>query len=163
MLKAQRERSQEMIDALAVHPSVRLGVGVTEEVVREAERILSSRLPLSYREFLLRYGTAEIHSNDIYGLGESLPRHLNVIDATGTESFNGLFQLCNGHVGHVCIAQNGRGDIFCLDTDRREGKECPVVFWDHEHPDPPKQKPRLIARSFANWILKYLRTGYSGG
>lgn len=50
----------------------------------------------------------------------------------------------------VVIANNGGGDLYCLNTNRMKDGKCPVVMFDHEQG--ANQKLEELAEDFASWL-----------
>lgn len=129
------------------------GAGATEQDIREGERDLGVRLPVSYRKFLNEYGWGYFGPLElIVGLGSDIPeewrRGADVRYVVADER-NGPSQF---PTEIIPFCQNGAGDWYALDCSERHGEEAPVVFVAHE------AIPTILARekcadSFADWIF----------
>jgi cell wall assembly regulator SMI1 len=126
------------------------GRGASDHEIADAEHVLGVRFPEDYKLFLSRYGWAEIGCDILYGLGMDAPYGLTVAKNAFSERYE-----AQPHIPHhlVPIMNDGAGNNYCLDTSRFLGDECPVVFWDHEHPNGSNQVPIQVAQSFDRWIV----------
>ncbi len=131
-----------------------VGDGATDADIAEAERTLGVSFPRSYREFLSKYGWADIGTREIYGLGPDLPVYLRVVDMTLEERSPENGARIPRHL--VAILNDGGGNLHCLDTSRTIDEECPVVFWDHDMG--PDQQPDEWSANFVEWLLEAMST-----
>jgi cell wall assembly regulator SMI1 len=126
------------------------GRGASDREISDAEHVLGVRFPEDYKFFLSRFGWAEIGCDILYGLGTDAPYGHSVVKNAVSERHE-----AQPHIPHhlVPIMNDGAGNNYCLDTLRFHGGECPVVFWDHEHPNGSNQVPIDVAQSFGQWIV----------
>jgi len=54
----------------------------------------------------------------------------------------------------IPLMNDGSGNHECLDTSKIKDGDCPVVFWDHEHPRGILQSPKRISVSFTAWLKR---------
>ncbi|QWH39340.1 SMI1/KNR4 family protein [Bacillus mycoides] len=73
--------------------------GVNEEEILAAERQLAITFPETYREILAEFGSLEIGSEEIFGLG--VEGYLNVVETTLGER-----KLANGDLDKYIVIQN---------------------------------------------------------
>ncbi|HET6385391.1 MAG TPA: SMI1/KNR4 family protein [Armatimonadota bacterium] len=123
------------------------GAGVAPSVIDGAARVLGVALPQDYVEFLRVYGWASLGCNEIYGLGDDVPRHLDVVRLTLSERLEAQPAMPR-HL--VALMNDGFGNHDCLDTSQLRDGRCPVVFWDHDKG--PNQQPEPIAADFNTWL-----------
>lgn len=128
-----------------------LGAGCSKEIIFSAEAVLNVKIAGSYRQFLNRYGWADIGSNELYGLGDDMPSHLELVSNTFWER-NEAFRRLPACM--VPVYNDGFGNLYVLDTDQIIDGENPIYFWDHEKL--PDQSAEYVAASFAIWLSNEL-------
>ncbi len=128
-----------------------LGVGASEQELYYAEKTLGVVFPESYRRFLGEYGWACFAHEQLYGLGENVPLHLDLIRNTMAERTE-MHPLLP--IQLIPVMNDGAGNHYCLDTRQLQNHECPVVFWDHEARH--DQSPSLISSGFDSWLIELL-------
>jgi hypothetical protein len=131
-------------------PVKSIGAGVGEHEIEEASRRLKVPFCGGYRRFLQRFGWVSIADFDIFGLGDGIPRYLDLIVITESERTE-MEPSLPQHL--LPIMNNGGGDLVCLDTSVSSG-EPPVVVWWHE--DGPNQVPEPTAADFLSWLSAML-------
>lgn len=99
--------------------------GIDAQTVAACETWLGVRLPLSYRQFLERFGALSFRSLEIYGFTRS------GFEATSVPSFLFVTKSARerGEIGasDVAIMASGFGPYFVLSTaDMGPDHECPV-------------------------------------
>ena len=124
---------------------VQLGTGASAETISEAEAEIGP-LPVDYREFLTEFGWLTFGHREIYGLGEGVPRHLDVVFITDMERRQGGLPA-----SLVPVMNDGGGNLTCLvvEPDGRDELGS-VVLWDHE--TGPRCGPEGLGRSFRSWL-----------
>lgn len=124
-----------------------LGNGASEDLINEAEQAIHARLPNSYKDFLRCYGWGGVQSIELFGLGDDVPIHLDLINIIRSErlSFSPLLPS-----NYIPIYNDGFGNLYCLDISAMDNGECPVVFWDHELAS--SQSPEVVADNFFIWL-----------
>ena len=103
--------------------------------------------PRSYGTFLELFGWASIGGLDLYGLGEDVPAHLNLVEVTLSERTEMRPRMPH-HL--VPLANDGGGNHYCLDAAACGERESPVVFWDHALGE--GQDQALVGRSLEAWL-----------
>ncbi|MBX3417032.1 MAG: SMI1/KNR4 family protein [Pirellulaceae bacterium] len=127
------------------------GDGASLDAIRAAERELGIKFPFDYESYLRTYGWVRLIYDELYGLGDSVPAHLNLITNTLRERTDFCPRLPN-HL--VPFMPDGAGNHYCLDLSRTESGNCPVVFWDHDEGE--DQTPSIVAKSFSDWIVEHV-------
>lgn len=137
-----------MIDGLI---DKEVGSGATKDIVETASQLLEVDFPEDYKEFLCRYGWARLSYEEFYGLGDSVPEHLNLVKNTIHERTR-----FHPHLPKylVPVLADGAGNHYCLDLSQATSVKCPVVFWDHDQDD--RQAPELVGNSFSEWVVKHV-------
>lgn len=133
--------------------------GATRKQINDCERILRHRFPEDYKVFLERFGSVEWAKLTIFGLGAGIPEIEMVDMIAAEEHLSDSLQL---PLELIPIMGDGTGNFYCLRVKQRPQKVCPVVFWDHDHPKGSEQKPKIVARSFGNWLLRLMKTRFGG-
>jgi hypothetical protein len=137
----------ELRDRLRSFAIQQFGRGVPADEVAVLERQLGNPLPESYASFLREFGWGGVEHLEIYGAGRDVPPYLDLAKVTHSERTEMLPRL---PVYLVPVMNDGGGNHYCLDTRSFDGKECPVVFWDHalgESQDPP-----IVGVTFSSWL-----------
>jgi len=57
----------------------------------------------------------------------------------------------------IPIMADGGGNFYCLHTRKMKGGECPVVFWEHDHPRGEMQATTRVSTSFPAWLARLVR------
>lgn len=65
--------------------SVETGRGASQSQIAEAEGALGVSFPDSYRRFLAELGWVSVDSDEIFGLGDGVPGHLELVRVTHSE------------------------------------------------------------------------------
>ncbi|USK79396.1 SMI1/KNR4 family protein [Peribacillus frigoritolerans] len=97
--------------------------GVSDEKVQETEIKLQVPLPDSYKWFLRNYGYGGIFGVEIIGYGLAGPA---VVDAT--KDYQKYYKLIDG----IVVIENVDEFAYCLDTNKMQNGECPVILWDNQ-------------------------------
>jgi len=131
-------------------PAAELGPGVSDVVIAEAETRLQVSIAGAYRWFLSDFGWGRAQDLEIFGLGDAVPGHLDLLVLTTSERVEMHPQLPD-HL--LPLANSGAGDLYCLDT--RVDGEPPIVVWDHTQG--VDQVPDGEAASFTVWVAGWLK------
>jgi len=137
-------------DRLLSFDSPSLGAGATDAEIESAATSLHVPIRGGFRAFLARFGHGGVADFDLYGVGGSVPPHLDLIRMTQSERTE-MEPNIPPHL--LPIMNNGAGDHACLDT-RASPDEPPVVMWYHE--DGPDQVPEQVAPDFVTWLAGIL-------
>jgi cell wall assembly regulator SMI1 len=128
-----------------------IGAGATSSQIAAAQVTLGVVFPKSYRTFLAEFGWARFSHHELYGLGGGMPTHLELLRNALAE--RNEMQPVLPH-SLIPVLNDGAGNHYCLDTERMNNDECPVVFWDHERTE--AQMPEIVAPTFAQWLIALL-------
>lgn len=112
------------------------------------------RLPKSYTQFLLECGWADINGDIIYGMGPDATAEVSMPEQTSWEHTSANPQMA---YFLVAIMADGGGNHYCLHTKKMKDGECPVVFWEHDHPRGELQSPSHVSKNFATWLARLVR------
>ena len=127
------EKIKELIEEKSVHKLERS----SRDNAKEIEKRLNVVLPESYKWLVNEYGSVSFFGFEIDGIG------LNdvLISVQNTENWRsyGLPQ------GYVVIYEPGAEWIHCLDTNRLENGECPVVAWYQGQDEGEEEAPNLYS------------------
>lgn len=139
----------ELKARLLRHAEREFGQGASEAEIAQAESALNLPIRGDYREFLRTFGWGGVGSHELYGLGQDVPEHLNLIAITQSERTEMLPRL-NAHL--LPIMNDGAGNLYCIDA----AADCaPIVFWDHTLT--ADQIPERRASGFATWLGEIMR------
>lgn len=138
---------EDVAEVLRAHPQGDLGEGATDDEISRAETDLGVVFPESYRRFLRDFGWAGVSGHfELFGLGPGVPRHLYVVGMTRSERSD--FMPPTPH--HLIpVLNDGGGNLYCLDTARDNGEDCPVVRQDHESGELSE-----VSSSFISWLAE---------
>ncbi|MCR6598847.1 SMI1/KNR4 family protein [Bacillus halotolerans] len=116
--------------------------GISEEKIREIQNRLNVKLPESYKWFLNKYGSGGIYGVNILGHGKVSARVVTV-----TEEYRIHYDLSDG----IVVIEYVDEFSYCLDTNKMENGECPVIVWANEagHGD-------TVADNFLQFLMKEL-------
>ncbi len=145
--------AKELTKAISSFHDKEHGKGATRAEVAKAQEVLSVSFPHSYRSYLEHIGWGRFSHIELYGLGQDVPHHLDLIRNTIAERTE-MKPLLPNHL--IPVLNDGAGNHYCLDTSAFSGAECPVVFWDHEQTD--EQDPEIVSPAFADWLMHLLAT-----
>ncbi|MDI2587623.1 SMI1/KNR4 family protein [Psychrobacillus sp. NEAU-3TGS] len=87
--------------------------GVNEEEILAAEQQLGIKFPKTYREILAEFGSLEIGSEEIFGLG--VEGYLNVVETTLEER-----KLAKGELDKYIVIQNLAIDGLLIVVDEND-------------------------------------------
>ncbi len=126
---------------------------VSDDEITAAERELSVTFSVSYRLFLRKYGCGNFGAQEFFGLGVPSTGIPNVIWTT--HWFRHTEKAFPEAL--VVIYNAGLGEIFCLDTAALDSDgECRVVRWIPGL-SVKLQDYEVIAPTFGELLLKYVR------
>ncbi|MEC1393754.1 SMI1/KNR4 family protein [Bacillus velezensis] len=97
--------------------------GISEEKIKEIQNRLNVKLPESYKWFLNKYGSGGIYGVNILGHGKVSARVVTV-----TEEYRTHYNLSDG----IIVIEDVDEFSYCLDTNKMENDECPVIVWANE-------------------------------
>jgi hypothetical protein len=127
------------------------GAGVGDDAVYAAEETLG-RFPEGYRRFVREFGWLNAPGVEVFGLGEDVPFHLDLLQNARWEREQSGNPI---PASLVPVYNNGAGDLLCFDTrETARTRESPMFFWRHE--DGPDQDLSSEAPSFSDWLLEKL-------
>jgi hypothetical protein len=108
---------------------VTVGAPVPEEVIAAAEEVVG-RFPESYRRFVAEFGWIETPTYVFNGLGDGVPKSLDVVAETISEQRDlepGLPE------GFIVISSDGNGNVYCVESANADAAPDPLVmFRNHE-------------------------------
>jgi cell wall assembly regulator SMI1 len=142
----------DLVPRLMHAPDFSHGAGVSVESLSSAEKALGVSLPRSYRDFLRRFGWAEIGNTEIYGLGSDVPKWLDLVRVTRSERGE-MTPKMPGHL--IPIHNDGAGNHVCIDTSERNTDGGSIVFWSHDLGE--GQSPVRVAHDFVEWLADVLK------
>ena len=128
-----------------------VGNAASLEDLPNYELTFGVKIPESYRAFLMNVGWARFAHEQLFGLGGSIPKYLDLADRTYDERYEARTYM---PYDLVPIMNDGAGNHYCLQTAKLANGECPVVFWDHELGE--DQVPEFVSRSFDEWLIELL-------
>jgi hypothetical protein len=119
--------------------------------IEKLESLLGSRLPVSFKSFLLEYGGGGFDDADavICGIENDDP----TLEHRGTVYGDTL--LCREDYAmpkNLVVIYLGADDVvWCLDVDHFDGDECPVVAFDAF-----SKATKPLAPTFNDFLVEYL-------
>jgi len=135
-------------------------IGITypqnDIAIQKAENFLNIQFPVSYKDFLKRYGTLYFGAKDVFGLDNKenydTYRDENIICNTLDErefNYEDPFPL-----SFVPIYNLGDGEKFCLDTAKmNEERECPMMAWYFGRIESLKDD---VGEDFGDFLLNFI-------
>ncbi|ASB90059.1 SMI1/KNR4 family protein [Bacillus sonorensis] len=115
---------------------------ISIEKINEIQESLNVKLPESYKWFLKNYGAGGIYGVDILGHGKVSPRVVTV-----TENYRNHYGLIDG----IVVIEYVDEFSYCLDTNKMEGGECPVILWENQ-----EDYGRTVADNFLYFFMEEL-------
>ncbi|WP_409345279.1 SMI1/KNR4 family protein [Paenibacillus sp. MBLB4367] len=100
--------------------------GTTNEEIMEIERVLNTKLPESYKWFVMNYGYGGISGRCIEGVAKS--GRLTVVDETLQHREYGLPQ-------QFVVIESCDEYVSCLDLSTIKNGDCKVVSWSQHDED----------------------------
>jgi len=141
-------RYRELRETLRLGDGSELGAGASAFRVREAEDAIGI-LPETYRSFVLEYGWACLGPYEIYGLGDDIPPHLDLVTVTLSERHDGGLSP-----DLIPIMNDGGGNLFCVEAVLAVGLSGSIKFWDHETRSQVALAEGIV--DFSDWLLRLL-------
>ncbi len=121
----------------------------SEQAIAELERALGVKLPPTFRQFLLRFGSFRILDSNVSGIIDNKP----LARGAGrlywdTQCFRREHELPD----HLLVVQADEDAPYCLDTSATtRGGEFPLICYDLQS----RQMERM-APNFGAWFLEWL-------
>jgi len=143
------------------------GPEASESDITKFEAQLGFRLPLDYREFLLRYNGGDPVVGVVYGRdddpdvpyqsGDAVRYFLKLPTAAGEvsdyEQLRPTAEIpCELPRNILPIAEDSGGNLFVLELGKGAGR---IRFWDHESSDEPIDQHRILADSFGDFLTRF--------
>jgi hypothetical protein len=124
--------------------SARIGEGVSEGRVTQAERALGVKFPADYRKFLTTCGWLDGSGAELSGLGDG---HL-IIDV---DELTKQWRDSPQPIAHdrIVVGVDGRGGYYWIKSG---DTKCVVMYWDHELEEDEVASPTLVT-----WLRKQIR------
>jgi len=122
----------------------------------EAERVLGTMFPTSYRLFMTSYG--ELYTPNLFHLVPGLPETPDLQNLASLEEVvSEAPGLWSGGTPNnlVVIGNDIMGNLFCLPRTKRRRErpdDLPIKFFDHEFLD-----VAVVANSFDEWLSRFLQ------
>jgi hypothetical protein len=142
---------QRLNDELAEFEPVEFSGGVSISAITEAEQAIGLKFGSEFREFLERFGTASISSQELLGLGGT--SFLDVVTITRhlrTPSTHSRFPD-----NFIPVRGDGYGNYDCLDTSYICQEKGPrVVYWLHDGGD--SQDCEVLSEGYGDWLFDIL-------
>ncbi len=134
-------KAKELLDMEAVE----FTGGVSEDIIRNAEKTLNLTFPESYRSFLMEFGAGDIGGEVVFGLiaKEHENSDMDMMKITQVEHDYKMPKYM------AVIFYNSFDDcLYCLDTSQMKEGECPVVRVSSDYED-----VEIVAESFGEFLL----------
>ena len=116
--------------------------GINEEKIKKIENDLQTTLPESYKWFLRNYGSGGSFGVEILGHGLVSPEVVEF-----TKDYRELYNLPN----HIVVVVEVDAFAYCLDTQKMDDGECPVVTWVYQSGYDHQKAP-----NFLEFLWEYL-------
>ncbi len=139
------------ITRLKQHPFVKVHRGASDTDINKLARTLNVKLPKNYSIFLRECGWAELNGMTIFGYGPDVRDRESVVAISDYEANYADPSIRHYHIP---LMNDGAGNYDCLDTRKIKDGDCPVVFWDHEHPRGELQAAKQVSVSFTAWLKR---------
>ena len=104
------------IKQLAKMDGLLAGDGVSDDAIREAEKVLVVKFAEDYRSYLSSYGIVAVNGHELTGLGAS--SRVDVVAVTEEvrkrlkESLNELYVIENDNIDGIIYWQNRAGKVY---------------------------------------------------
>ncbi|MED2944267.1 SMI1/KNR4 family protein [Bacillus swezeyi] len=97
--------------------------GIDEEKISKIEQNLQVSIPESYKWFLRNYGSGGSFDIEILGHGLVSPEVVEF-----TKDYRELYDLPD----HIVVIVDVDAFAYCLETQKMDSGECPVVTWIYQ-------------------------------
>ncbi|MFC4775746.1 SMI1/KNR4 family protein [Paenibacillus sp. GCM10023252] len=144
---------QKAVAIIEQHPDLSDYEGVSDEIILKAETVLGLAFPLTYRNYLLKFGALSFGFIDIYGIVSDDFINSGIPDAVWyTLKLREEDELSlPRHL--VAIYHTGGGEIFCLNTSTTDGQVVSfAIGYDLEN-----QTYKVISDSFGEFLLEKVK------
>ncbi len=125
---------------------------IDNSTIEKCENHLGVLLPLSYKEFILKYGSGDILGIEIYGLVGNIIENEKGIPSTVWITMN---SRDDQHIKlpkkYIIIGVTGYGPYYVIDTSELNNNEAPVYIWDIG------DNRKKIADSFGQFIYEEIK------
>lgn len=127
---------------------------IRDDVIHEAEKILTLDFPKTYKIFLRNFGFVGGDGFVVYGLRTNKIEELKdggIVWATLLDRQDGTVP---NHI--ICISEIGDGSYYALDVSQMDAEgECPVVVWPLDGYD-ATPKLEIVAKDFGTFFLSLI-------
>ncbi len=139
----------ELIEILYKDPDNHFPGPALDEEIRELEEQLGTSVPISYIQFLKKFGGGNFKNIRLFSI------------ASEDESFYDFMEqvyFCSKSIPLVFhgellpFGDDYAGNVYCFDLHHARDGENTIVQWDQEFDD--ESEPRHIAQTFAEFIEK---------
>ena len=135
--------SEQLAIALQGKPRASLGRPASNTHIAQAENDLRVSFPDDLKEYLRRFGHIRVGSHELFGLGDGLPKYLDIVAMTRAERNEaGLDHSL------VPLHNDGYGNLTCMRTGGLFAGQ--LVLWIHDGRKQDQLKP--IASGLFEWI-----------
>ncbi len=127
----------------------------SSDLVEKAQLSLRVKFPLSYQEFLLKYGYGGVNSLDVDGITDYV---VPGSDCGGIVWSTKEKRKTTGFPHHIIpISDMGDGSSYALDLSQMDAEnECPVVIWPlNGYEDTPVLE--IVAKDFGEFFLNKVK------
>jgi SMI1-KNR4 cell-wall len=131
-------------------PSLVLGGGlaVSDIQIANAEYLLNIKFPADYFEYLKIFGWLEVDHYEFFGLGENIPKFLNLELIAPQEWETGDLSK-----NLLPIWNNGGGDLYCIDLKLSDKKVSTISVFSNGD-----RQSEIVEIGFEKWLTKMLST-----
>lgn len=127
------------------------GGGASSQAVADAQAALGVAFPRSLREYLLRFGWLELADREFFGLGEGVPRFLDLVRLTASERAEAGSSLSTSLIP---LLNDGGGNLYCIVARADSAEDGTIVLWDHERG--ASREPEFCAADMETWLHSIL-------
>jgi cell wall assembly regulator SMI1 len=127
---------------------ISLGSIITDNRIDVFENQIKYELPLDFKYILKQYNGISLSGVEVYGLDLAL-RGSSLDEIYQFEHFKAAHKM---PLFFLPFSPDGRGNHYCLNLDKKQDGQCPVVFWQWDFEYKSDDEVEECYNSFLDWI-----------
>ena len=145
---------QNLLNSIKKKQEVWVAGSATNELITELEGKLNTKLPNSYKTFLLNYGAISIGDSAISGITNP-----DLNEGCGSVYFDTKYLIEKNELpNYLVVIQSDEEAPYCLDTSKETSNgEMPVVCYELNN-----RHSSILSNNFNDWLVNYLSMMVNG-
>lgn len=120
----------------------------------ELENKLNITLPQSYKYLISTYGL--VHTPNVFSkiidLNSNITEVQDFLSLDDVFSLSKLYEMSGMPKGHIVIASDAKGNMFCFKTSECQNSQPDPAIWFYDHGTGSIEK---VSNSFSQWLESF--------